>query len=277
MRRRRLIAILGLILLAAGLWLVIAGFPGEADTQGAEVSSLTIDSKAVGEELPVRVVVPEGAAGEQERPLLVFLHGRDGNEDSELVDEMYSALADQGARAPVVAFPYGGEASYWHDRADGDWGRYVTDEVIPAVEERYDVDERRLAIGGISMGGFGAYDIAAKNPGAFCAVGGHSPAIWQEAGETAAGAFDDAEDFARNDVIAAANEGVAFDGPKLWLDAGDEDPFIPGDDAMAAALKGSGADLQRETFPGGHEGAYWDAHWDDYLGFYAEALAGCGK
>lgn len=38
-------------------------------------------------------------------------------------------------KAPIVAFPYGGDHSYWHDRADGSWGRYVTDEVIPEVGE----------------------------------------------------------------------------------------------------------------------------------------------
>jgi S-formylglutathione hydrolase FrmB len=273
--RRRAVAVLGLLLAVLGLWLVLGGrLPWQADRHGADVESLSIQSKAVGEELPVKVVIPEGA-GNETRPLLVFLHGRDGNEGSELVDEMYAALAEQGDRAPVVAFPYGGESSYWHDRGDGDWAKYVTAEVIPKVESRFDVDAKRVAIGGISMGGFGAFDIAARHPGEFCAVGGHSPAIWQDAGETAAGAFDDAEDFASHDVVAEAAAGD-FERTPLWLDAGDRDPFVPGDEAMTAALKGAGANLTRKTFPGEHESAYWDAHWGDYLGFYAKALADCG-
>ena len=43
---------------------------------------------------------------------------------------MYAGLADQGAKAPIVAFPSGDE-SYWHDRADGNWADYVMKEVIP--------------------------------------------------------------------------------------------------------------------------------------------------
>ena len=74
-------------------------------------------------------------------------------------------------------------------------------EVIPTVVRRFDIDPRRVAIGGISMGGFGAYDLALLHPERFCAVGGHSPALWLEAGETAPGAFDDAADFERNDVV----------------------------------------------------------------------------
>jgi S-formylglutathione hydrolase FrmB len=54
--------------------------------------------------------------------------------------------------------------------------------VIPEVVKRFGADGRRVAIGGISMGGFGAYDIARLNPGRFCAVAGHSPALWRTGG-----------------------------------------------------------------------------------------------
>jgi acetyl esterase/lipase len=61
----------------------------------------------------------------------------------------------------------------------------------------------------------------------------------------------------------------------LWLDAGDEDPFRPGDDAFAAALRAAGATPRVHTWPGGHDGDYSDAHWRDYLRFYARALDRC--
>jgi S-formylglutathione hydrolase FrmB len=190
-----------------------------------------------------------------------------------LNDAFFSALADLGDRAPIVAFPYGGKNSYWHDRDDGRWGTYVMREVIPEVVKRFDADRRRVAIGGISMGGFGAYDIARLNPGRFCAVAGHSPALWRTGGETAPGAFDDAEDFARHDVIGAARANPdAFDHVPLWLDAGDRDFFRSGDAAFRAALRSR---LTAHTWPGGHDGDYWNAHWSDYARFYARALARC--
>jgi enterochelin esterase-like enzyme len=237
---------------------------------GTRVVALTVDSKAVGRRLPVRVVVPAGAGTGAPRPLLVFLHGRGGDERSSLGEPLFAALARLGRRAPVVAFPYGGEHSYWHRRASGDWGSYVVDEVIPAVGRRVRVDTRRVAIGGISMGGFGAYDIARRHPRRFCAAGGHSPALWQTAGETAPGAFDDAADFRRHDVIAAAGRG-AFGRMPVWLDAGSADPFRPGDGALDAALRRT----RLRTWPGGHDGAYWDAHMGAYLRFYARELGRC--
>jgi S-formylglutathione hydrolase FrmB len=150
-------------------------------------------------------------------------------------------------------------------------------EVIPAVERRFHTDPRRVAIGGISMGGFGAFNIARAHPGHFCAVGGHSPAIWQTGGETAPGAFDDSADFARNDLVATARSKPGrFAGPRLWLDAGRTDPFQPGDGAFVASLKHAHVPISAHlTWQGGHEHSYWQRHWPTYLAFYASALAHC--
>ena len=231
------------------------------DEHGADVESYEIDSEAVGRELDQRLVMPEDPSG----ALLVFLHGRGGNEESELHDEFYEALADLGDDAPAVAFPYGGFDSWWHNRDSGDWGRYVVDEVIPRALEESGADPKRVAIGGISMGGFGAYDIARLHPKRFCAVGGHSPGIWTKAPQTALGAFDDAEDFERHDLVAAARAG-RFRPKHFWLDIGNSDPFRPGATALAQAV-GATAHL----YPGTHNWDYWDAHWPQYLRFYANA------
>lgn len=275
MTARRIAAALALAAVALAAWLLVDGV-GEPDSRGASVTEFTVDAEAIDSALPVKVVVP--AESGRRPPLLVFLHGRGGDEGSAVNDELFAALDELGPRAPIVAFPRGGEASFWHDRADGDWGAYVTDDVIPQVTERFGADRRRVAIGGISMGGFGALDIARLTPGRFCAAGGHSAAIWETAGETAAGAFDDAEDFAGHDLVAAAREDpTAFAAQSIWLDAGTEDPFVPGIDALAAALRDAGAPLTERRWPGGHDGDYWRRHWDEYLRFYARELRRCGN
>ncbi|HET6831341.1 MAG TPA: alpha/beta hydrolase-fold protein [Solirubrobacterales bacterium] len=245
------------------------------ETFGAKIHKLDVDSKLLGRTLPVRVVVPRRVP-ERGRGLLVFLHGRGEDERSYLVDPMFEALADLRDRAPIVAFPYGGRTSYWHNRENGQWAGYVLSELIPKLIRRYEIDPRKVAIGGISMGGFGAYDIARLAPLRFCAIGGHSPAIWESASETAEGAFDDADDFERNDIIAAAKETPSpYRRTRLWLDAGTEDPFLPGDEAFADALRASGLDPIVRDGPGGHDSGYWNDNWREYLGFYARALNNC--
>jgi S-formylglutathione hydrolase FrmB len=275
-RRRAVAAGLLVALALAGVWAVRRYGPGDvtsasAAAHGATIVRYEIRSRFAHRTLKQTAAIP--AAASERPPLLVFLHGRgkDG-EESNSTGELYAALAALGERAPAVVFPNGGEASYWHTRRGGDWARYVLDEVIPRAVKRLHADGRRVAIGGISMGGYGAYAIARRRPGAFCAVGGHSPAIWLRAGDSAAGAFDDAADYARNDVLAAARArgrrpwGTA----RLWLDGGDRDPFRPGTDAFAAAL---GITARH---PGGeHDSAYWRAHYAQYLRFYASALASC--
>jgi S-formylglutathione hydrolase FrmB len=279
-RRRRRGALAGLALLAAfAIYLVLVNTVfAPVDEHGARTVHLTIHSRAVGKDLGVNVVEPADPPPPGKRALLVFLHGHGGSEDSYSEDEaVFRGLARLGRRAPLIAFPDGGEHSYWHDRAEGGWGTYVMREVIPTVVRRFGVDPRRVAIGGISMGGFGAYDLALLHPGRFCAVGGHSAALWFEGGETAPGAFEDAEDFERNDVVAQVRANPdAFGAIPIWNDFGSEDPFRVYDEGFDEALAAGSADLSVHTGPGGHETSYWDPHWPAYLRFYADALANCG-
>jgi S-formylglutathione hydrolase FrmB len=266
---------LGLVL-AAIVYLVLAATVfAPIDKHGAELTHLTIHSRAVGEDLGVNVIVPPRAGASGRRSLLVFLHGRGGYEGT-FNDAVLSGLPSLHGRQPVVAFPAGGDHGYWHDRAGGDWGTYVMKEVIPRVVRRFGIDPQLLAIGGISMGGFGAYDLALKYPGRFCAVGGHSPALWFEGSETAPGAFDDAADFERNAVVATVqSDPDAFGDTRVWNDYGDEDPFRVYDEGFVAALEGGDADLSAHSWPGAHEGGYWDSHWVDYQRFYENALEHC--
>src|SRR5581483_9923525 len=106
----------------------------------------------------------------------------------------------------------------------------------PDAERRFHTNGR-VAIGGISMGGFGALDLARHDPSRFCAVGGHSAAVWTTAGATARGAFDDAEDVARHGI------------------------------GSAAAVRNPYAGLP----------VNWQRHMGAYLQFSARALATCGQ
>lgn len=260
---------------AMGADRLILANDNERNTFGARVISRSIDSRLLDRSLPYRVVIPKRAPSSG-RKMLVFLHGRGEDERSYLDEEMFEALSEQAGRAPLVAFPSAARTSYWHDREGGAWGSYVLDEVIPEIAERFDVKPNRVAIGGISMGGFGAYDLARLAPGEFCAVGGHSPALWESASETADGAFDDAEDFSRHDVIGAASaDPNPYAGTKVWLDAGDDDPFRAGHEAFVEGLRANGVRPIVRSSSGGHDDEYWRGNWSEYMAFYAARLKRC--
>jgi enterochelin esterase-like enzyme len=238
-----------------------------SDARGATVLRYSLRSSLLGRRLDEVGIVPAGGG---RRPLLVFLHGRGMPSDGLLSDELFRDLAALGRRAPALVFVDGGDHSYYHDRRDGPWGRYVLREAIPDAIRRLHADAGRVAIGGVSMGGFGALDLARLAPSRFCAVGGHSAALWDTAGETPPGAFDDAADFARHDVLAAARAGAHFGRGPAWLDTGAGDPFRSTDAELASLLH-----TALHVWPGGHDVAYWTAHMRDYLRFYADALGTC--
>lgn len=245
------------------------------DSRGARIERFDLTSKLLDRSLSQTIVRPAG--GSEGRPLLIFLHGRGGDPDSNLSDELFISLRRLGDRAPAIVFVNGGDHSYYHDRDDGPWSRYVLEEALPAALRRTGANTRRVAIGGISMGGFGALDLARQHPARFCAVGGHSPALWQAAGETPEGAFDDADDFASHDVMSAAATADALGSEPIWLDGGDEDPFRSSTDTTAATLRSSGHDVRVHHWPGGHDSDYWNARMPTYLRFYADALAHCRR
>ena len=202
--------------------------------------------------------------------LLVLLHGRGSTPDSFLSQQFFDGLAALGRRAPAVLLLDGGDHSYWHDRRDGKWGTMVLREAIPAGVAR--TGARKVAIGGISMGGFGALELAARQPFRFCAVGGHSPALWLRAADTAPGAFDDAADFRRNDLLSVAKRRAVY-GSRVWIDAGTDDPFRAADAVLARRLQEQDEQVVLHVWPGGHDNAYWRRHMGQYLRFYADS---CG-
>lgn len=266
----RVVIVVGtLAAIAVGATLALGG--SAVDKHGARVVRFTVHSRYVHQPLPVVAVVPAGASAGP-RPLLVFLHGKGEDQNSNLGDSMFAALARLGPNAPDVVFPYGGDDSYWHDRADGAWGRYVMNEVIRQAVLRLGADPHRVAIGGISMGGFGALDLARLAPHRFCAVGAHSAAMWFSGGDTPAGAFDDAADFTRNDLVALARSRSP-NRASVWIDVGRNDPFRQADTVLAHELEADGARVTFHVWPGGHNSHYWHRHIARYLRFYAEACA----
>jgi S-formylglutathione hydrolase FrmB len=246
----------------AALALALAGCGSAADEH------FTVKSRLVGRSLEQAVILPSGDT--EGRPLLVLLHGRSSSPDSMARSSVARAIGKLGERAPVVVLANGGDHSYYHDRSDGRWGSYIIREVIPAAVRKYRLDGKRIAIGGFSMGGFGALDLARFRR--FCAVGGHSAAMWRTGGETPAGAFDDAEDFEQNDIIGAAQENPHLYGrARIWLDVGTDDPFRNADTELARLLPGA----RFRLWQGGHKISYFDGHADEILRFYANALSRC--
>jgi S-formylglutathione hydrolase FrmB len=232
-----------------------------------KVTNFQLKSKLMGREMSDVLVTPAGGA--KGRWLLVFLHGYGAAPSDMLSPAFLRALHELGDRAPVVFLPEG-DVGWWHNRAEGPWGSYVLREAIPAVLARTGADPHRVAIGGISMGGFGALNFGRVAPSRLCAVGGHSPAVFVNRSGDIGHAFDDAADFRRHDLIRLARERSPYDAP-VWIDVGSDDQLRPAVTKLARELQANHANVSFHVWPGSHNSLYWDAHFAQYLNFYADA------
>jgi S-formylglutathione hydrolase FrmB len=256
---------------AAAVWAVaalVSGCGSKSEPPAPlKVSDVSLQSKVMGRQMLDLLVSPPG--GGKGRPLLVFLHGYGATPRETLSPAFVDAIRRLGKDAPNVFLPEG-DTGWWHDTREGPWGSYVLHEVIPTALARTGADPHRVAIGGISMGGFGALDLGRQEPKRFCAVGGHSPAVFVPGAHDIEFGFDDAADFTRHDLLRIARDHSPYRSP-VWIDIGTQDELRPGPSKLARELKSDGADLSFHTWPGAHTGEYWDAHFAQYLRFYAGA------
>ncbi len=173
-------------------------------------------------------------ASEKVWPLIVFLHGV-GERGADL-----NLVARQGLPRMLKqrhSFPFVTVAP--QVPANEYWIPSMIDELIPQVATQFHIDEDRVYLTGISMGGYGAWMTAINYPDRFAAIapicGGGDPAA------------------------VAAIRSVP-----VWAFHGAKDPLVPvaESDAMVDALKKAGGDVKLTVYPeGGHD--VWTETYDN--------------
>lgn len=233
-------------------WLVACGAgtdtPASVDEENGTFSSRFWPDREVRWRL---ARPPRRSTGSLPQPLVVALHGHGGD-----ADWPFNGVHIQRLVVPTnlaVASVDGGDF-YWHARRSGiDTSRMVIDELLPLLGGK-GLATDRIGLIGWSMGGYGALLMAARlGPARVAGVVAASAALWQSPGDSAPGAFDDREDFVRNDVFAA--RGKLRDIP-VRLDCGRDDPFIVANREFARELP----DATVTFDAGAHTEEYWATH-----------------
>lgn len=205
-------------------------------------------------------------------PVCLVLHGR-GGDCSVLTQAGYepafAALLRTRVR-PFALVAIDGTDRYWHRRQAGDdISAAISQELFPLLAKRGLATRPadKIAITGLSMGGYGALLLAETWTAArVAACGAMSPALWVRAGQSAPGAFDSAADFTKHDVFARRNQLKRI---PVRVDCGRSDPFFA---ATVAFAKGLGSTASVNLDKGGHSEAYWRGHAPAQLGFLANRL-----
>ncbi len=154
-----------------------------------------------GTTLPYRMYVPFDYNEDEEYPVLILLHGAGerGTDNKgniyHMLHEMFAHADTPLADAIVIAPQCPAAPNQW---VDTPWanGNYSVDavemsnelsavlELLYAIEEDFSTDDDRYYIAGLSMGGFGTWDMIMRNPDVFAAAvpicGGADPRYAEE-------------------------------------------------------------------------------------------------
>lgn len=171
------------------------------------------------------VVTPDGYDPQQKWPLLIFLHGRGesgDNLDLVKVHGPYKMVADQ--KLPFIIVAPQSPADEW-------WDTDMLSALVDRVLEELPVDRERVYLTGLSMGGYGTWDLAVKRPEVFAAI---APICG----------------------VGKASQAARLKEVPVWAFHGGKDPVVPmsGSADMVRALYELGCDARLTIYPeAGHD------------------------
>ena len=116
-----------------------------------------------------QVWVPDGYDASKKWPAVLFLHGageRGSDNGKQIAVGLGPALRRGVVSIPaIVVFPQCPEEGYWAGPE-----RSIAMAVLDDAMRRYAIDERRVSMTGMSMGGTGTWILAAEHPKRFSAI-----------------------------------------------------------------------------------------------------------
>ena len=286
----RFLAKIILLFLLAGPPLACA-----ADMAASRVQCGNLKSRFVHSSVGYCALLPPGydADTKQIFPVLYLLHGLGDNHETLINTGIWNMVEElQGQRRIgrfVIVTPQAGR-SFYVDARNGrmQYEQFFVREFVPAMEKRFRMGRSRArrAIGGISMGGFGALRFAFKFPQMFSSVSAHSAALIERmpkgAEQTPIGAimgnsfgvpFDPAYWEKNTPFVFARSAGLR--GLKIYFDCGSDDDygFEAGAEALHRLLLSRKVAHEFHLYPGRHDWTYFSEHLPASLEFHSRNLA----
>ncbi len=213
------------------------------------VATVEFESAALGRVTTYTALVPDGGA-----PPFAVLYQLHGASDDHRAWLYKSSLVRYVEGLPLVVVMPSGENSDYVDA----WERLVVDDLPAHVARTFRVREGRAAIGGLSMGGYGAIRLGLKYADRFASIFAHSSRL---------PVGGDDRDV---DVVAARVDRARM--PALAFDCGTEDHLLADSRRFHARLEALGLPHQYREHPGAHTWDYWDAHVREAIEWHKDAL-----
>ena len=219
------------------------------------LQSRIFSDTASGLALPYRLFVPADCDARNPCGLLLFLHGageRGSDNQAQLKNDAlaWTSPQAQSGHPTVVVYPQCPSGMQWVEApwAEGSYAVAKTPtskpmvavmNLLAALQQGLPIDPKRLLVTGLSMGGYGTFDIIARNPtmfaGALPLCGGGDP-----------------------------SQAPAFRDLPIWVFHGDSDPTVPvrGSRQMVKALRAAGGSPRYSEVAGWRHDVWTRAYQD---------------
>jgi putative tributyrin esterase len=232
-------------------------------------------------------------------PVLYFLHGLGDNERTLFNSGGWTLLDDlrnQGKMGDFLIVAPEGRRSFYVNSADGTirYSDFFLQEFMPYIERNFRIRAERAAraIGGISMGGYGALRFAFAHPDLFSSVSAQSAALITEsaaqlntASQTgtpllsvlapvfgkpiAANHWNENSPF-----VLARRNASALKKQAIYFNCGEDDNygFEKGAATLHKELQKDGVKHEYHSYPGNHSLTYFLAHFEEVMEFHSRAF-----
>ncbi len=167
-----------------------------------------------GAQLPYRIYAPDGEAPADGYAVYMHLHGvgecgEDNVSQTSTGMELVRKIISNKGEEAIVLVPQCPVGSQWvnvpfaagtYSADEVEMSMYLTaaKELLDAVQQEYKVNPGRLYLGGLSMGGYGTWDLLARFPNTFAAAipvcGGGDPSKAENMKEVAIRTYHSADD-----------------------------------------------------------------------------------
>ena len=216
-------------------------------SQSRTARTIRVPSEAVGGQVTAAVLLPVDydSTGTARYPVVYLLHGGTQNHTAFAARNWF--IKDASERRMIVVMPYL-QPPLFSARAGAPAPveEFLGRELPAYIDANYRTiaDRRGRAIGGISMGGYGATMIGLKRPDMFGTVGAISAAL--------------ATGGRPGDIAVLVPALRPETAPYFYIACGVEDSVLPASRDLAARLGDRKIGFELKEVPGGHEWAVWD-------------------
>ncbi|MBV9581600.1 MAG: OpgC domain-containing protein [Chloroflexi bacterium] len=213
----------------------------------------------------------------QRYPVLYMLHGEGGRSEwigNGLIGKADAGIVSGQLPAMIIVLPQG-DLGYWvnHQNNGPRWGDYLTKDLVQLVDTTYPTltTPKYRAIGGMSMGGYGALYNGFTQPALFGIVGAHAPSL-RDGNDKSLSFLPRGSAFDAWDPVNLAGTAPGIEGLRIWIDTSDGDPWKNRAQDLHNRLVQRHIPDEWHTFSGTHGGSYWSDHTQQYLDFYGRAF-----